>query len=113
MLQAILKLLAPICPYITDKIFRELYDSKKSIHISRFPEPIEGIPDDHPTDLLLNFNTAIWKHKKDQKMSLRAALPHVTAPNPLKPYAEDLKQMHNIEQLSFHAKDNTQISPSK
>jgi valyl-tRNA synthetase len=113
LLQAILKLLAPICPYITDKIHRELYDRKKSIHINLFPEPVEGIPGDHPTDLLISFNAAIWKHKKDHKMSLRAALPSVTAPEALKPYAADLKQMHNIEQLSFHAKDNTQISPSK
>ena len=112
-LHAILKLLAPICPYITDKIHRELYDSKKSIHTYLFPEPAEEIPSDHPTDLLLNFNTDIWKHKKDQKMSLRATLPSVTAPDALEPYAEDLKQMHNIEKLSFHSKDNTKISPPK
>ncbi|MDO8055452.1 MAG: hypothetical protein Q6361_01185, partial [Candidatus Hermodarchaeota archaeon] len=86
---------------------------KKSIHISLFPEPVKEIPGEHPTDLLINFNTDIWKHKKEEKMSLRAALPSVTAPYALKPYAEDLKQMHNIEQLSFHSKDNTEISPHK
>ena len=112
-LQSILKFLAPICPYITEKIHRELYDSTKSIHKHLFPEHIEGITEAHPTELLTRFNATIWKHKKDHKMSLRATLPIVTAPKRLKPYAEDLKQMHNIEQLSFHSKDNTQISPPK
>jgi valyl-tRNA synthetase len=110
-LQSLLKLLAPICPYITDKIHRELYDSKKSIHKYLFPEHIKEISGKHPTDLLTKFNAAIWKHKKDQKMSLRASLQSVKTSKLLKPYAADLKQMHNITQLSFHEKDNTEISP--
>ncbi|MFX1565659.1 MAG: valine--tRNA ligase [Promethearchaeota archaeon] len=112
-LKAILKLLAPICPYITDKIYRELYDTKTSIHKHHFPEPITGITEDHPTELLTQFDADIWKHKKDYKMSLREALPEVTAARLLKPYAEDLKRMHNIQTLKFHAKDNTQIPPPK
>ncbi|MFX1510046.1 MAG: valine--tRNA ligase [Promethearchaeota archaeon] len=112
-LNAILKLLAPICPYITDKIHRELYDPKTSIHKYQFPEPITGVTEDHPTEMLTQFNTDIWKHKKDHKMSLRESLPEVTTANPLKPYGEDLKRMHNIQTLKFHTKDNTKIPPSK
>lgn len=112
-LQAILKLLAPICPFITDKIYRELYNTKTSIHKYLFPEPIDGITNDHPTETLIQFNADIWKHKKDNKMSLREALPTVTASKTLKPYTEDLQRMHHIEALKFHKKDNTQIPPPK
>ncbi len=112
-LKAILKLLAPICPYITDKIHRELYDKKTSIHKLKFPEIFKGISEEHPTEMLTQFNADIWKHKKDQKISLREALPNVTAPKILKPYAEDLQRMHNIQSIKFHSKDNTQIPPAK
>jgi valyl-tRNA synthetase len=112
-LNAILKLLAPICPYITDKIHRELYDKKTSIHKHQFPEPLKGISKEHPTATLTQFNADVWKHKKDHKMSLRDTLTTVTASNLLKPYSEDLKRMHNIQALKFHAKDNTQIPPHR
>jgi valyl-tRNA synthetase len=112
-LKAILKLLAPICPYITDKIHRELYDSQTSIHKHLFPKPIEGITNDHPTESLTQFNATIWKYKKDHKMSLRETVPTVMAPTTLKPYKKDLEHMHNIQVLKFHSKDNTQIPPPK
>jgi len=112
-LNAILKLLAPICPYITEKIYRELYDPKTSIHKQQFPEPFRDITDSHPTEVLTKFNADIWKYKKDNKISLREALPTVIAPKILQPYAEDLKHMHNIQTLKFHTKDNTKIPPPK
>ncbi|MFW9831567.1 MAG: valine--tRNA ligase [Candidatus Thorarchaeota archaeon] len=112
-LQAILKLLAPICPYITDKIHRELYDSKISIHKHQFPELTKDVKGDHPTETLIQFNTEIWKHKKDHQMSLREALPTVKAPKKLKPYSSDLQRMHNIKALKFQTKDNTKIPPPK
>ncbi len=112
-LKAILKLLAPICPYITDKIHRTLYDSETSIHKYHFPEIVTGIEGDHPTETLTQFNSDIWKHKKDHKMSLRESLPIVNAPKILQPYSDDLQHMHNIQSLKFHRKDNTKIPPPK
>lgn len=112
-LQAVLKLLAPICPFITDKIHRTLYDQKISIHKYHFPDIIDGIKAEHPTDMLIQFNTYIWKHKKDHQMSLREPLQTVTAPKPLQPYSSDLKHMHNIQSFKFHTKDKTQIDQPK
>jgi valyl-tRNA synthetase len=112
-LHAILKLLAPICPFITEKIHRTLYDTDTSIHKIGFPEPIDGIEKDHPTDTLLQFNADLWKHKKDHKLSLRAPISTVSATKTLKPYAEDLKLMHNIETIKFTTKGNTKILPPK
>ncbi len=112
-LHSILKLLAPICPYITDKIHRTLYSPDSSIHKQLFPEPIAIIDQDHPTDTLTQFNADVWKYKKDHKMSFREVIPRVTTTKDLQPYANDLKQMHNIEILEFTTKGNTQILPPK
>ena len=112
-LHSILKLLAPICPYITDKIHRTLYSPDSSIHKQLFPEPIAIIDQDHPTDTLTQFNADVWKYKKDHKMSLREVIPRVTTTKDLQPYANDLKRMHNIEILEFTTKGNTQILPPK
>ncbi|MFX0077826.1 MAG: valine--tRNA ligase [Candidatus Hermodarchaeota archaeon] len=112
-LHAILKLLAPICPFITEKIHRTLYDTDTSIHKLCFPESIDGIEKDHPTDTLIQFNADLWKHKKDHKMSLRTPISTVSATKTLKPYAEDLKRMHNIETIKFTTKGNTKILPPK
>jgi len=42
---AILKMYAPILPFITEQIYQELYrneDGAKSIHLSQWPEPVES-----------------------------------------------------------------------
>lgn len=112
-LHAILKLLAPICPFITEKIHRTVYSPETSIHLQTFPEIRDEWTGEHPTELITQFNTEIWKHKKDNQLSLRAPLTTVKAPKELKPYAEDLKRMHNIETLKFSTKSKTQIAPPK
>lgn len=108
-LQTILKLLAPICPFITEKIHSTLYAPDESIHLQLFPEPKRKKQEDHPTSTITQFNTEIWKYKKDNKLSLRASLATVTAPKILKPYANDLQRMHNIKTLKWTSKDKTQI----
>ncbi len=108
-LHSILKLLAPICPFITEKIHRTVYSPSTSIHHDTFPKIAKDWEKDHPTEQLLQFNTTIWKYKKDKDLSLRNSLKLVSAPKILKPYAEDLKLMHRIETLNCTTKDKTQI----
>ncbi|MFX1563842.1 MAG: valine--tRNA ligase [Promethearchaeota archaeon] len=112
-LHNILGLLAPICPFITEKIHRILFEPKTSIHLQPFPEPNPEWKEEHPTTILTQFNNYIWKYKKDNQLSLRDTLPAVTAPKTLKAYAKDLRRMHNIETLKCTSKDKTQISPPK
>jgi valyl-tRNA synthetase len=99
-LETILKLLAPICPFITEAIWVELY-SKESIHIQRFPEEnpqwesdlVKLLPD------FIEFNNAIWQHKKSEGLALSQELPSHTsilAPIKFKPLKQDLEAMHKI-----------------
>jgi valyl-tRNA synthetase len=101
-LQVILKLLAPICPFITDAIWMELY-GKRSIHLQPFPEQ-EGLWESALAKLtpeFIKFNTIIWKYKKAKGIALNERLGTVYAPRELRPLKDDLQAMHRIEELRF------------
>jgi valyl-tRNA synthetase len=101
-LKSILKLLAPVCPFMTEKIWLELY-SKDSIHKQGFPDliPQAGIKHLDFTKPLMDFNSAIWKYKKDKGLSLNSELKEVYAKKELKFFEDDLKAMHSIKSLKF------------
>lgn len=103
-LNAVLKLLAPICPFVTEKIWLELY-SKKSIHQEKFPMLLGYQIENSKTisSKLLSSNSVIWKYKKDKGLSLNSPLKKVWLPKELEPMKEDLKNMHNITELVFGA----------
>ncbi len=95
-LENVLKLLAPICPFITEKIWLEIF-SKESIHKQRFPEQIET--EDTLTEFtekIIEFNSEIWKTKKDMGLSLNAEIEGVEIPKELTIFSEDLVRMHKI-----------------
>jgi len=100
-LEAILKLLAPICPFVTDYIWRRLF-KKTSIHLEMFPDPVKKYDTEY-VDLLekfMEFNSSIWKYKKLHKLSLKSPLDKVVyAPRELEPLFKDLKAMHKIKEL--------------
>lgn len=102
-LEIILKLLAPITPFITDAIWRRLF-SQESIHKQRLPEfnPDWDTEYKRLKDDFMNFNTAIWRYKKENGLALSSEL-NVTifaSPN-LRPFEKDLKAMHKIRELRF------------
>ena len=100
-LKTILKLLAPITPFVTDYIWRSIY-SKESIHIQKFPEADPRlILTEDPTPIIIKTNSAIWKAKKDANISLKQPIEYANLPKELEPFAQDLKQMHNIKQVTF------------
>jgi valyl-tRNA synthetase len=95
-LRIMLKILAPVTPFITEKIWLEIYDGE--VHKESMPELSEekASPLSEVTDQLFEFNSGIWKTKKDQGMSLKAELAGVEIPEALKPFEEDLRLMHNL-----------------
>ncbi|MGQ9719934.1 MAG: valine--tRNA ligase [Candidatus Jordarchaeum sp.] len=100
-LKTILKLLAPITPFITEHIWRNMY-SQESVHLQEFPKPNPKLiePEDK-TPLITKTNSTIWKAKKEAKISLRQPIQYANLPKELQPYASDLKPMHNIQQITF------------
>ena len=108
-LMTVLKLLAPITPFITEKIWLEIY-SNESIHLQSFPERQSQWESDMVNLLqkFIDFNNTIWRYKKSKGIALSQSLPvrRVYAPAELKPLKDDLKAMHRIDDLQFRTPEN-------
>ena len=61
----ILLLVAPICPFITEKLWKTLYSSE-SIHIQKFPKTNDFFKDfEKYTEKIIEFNSLVWNKKKN------------------------------------------------
>ena len=99
-LLAILKLVAPITPFVTEEIYHshfKKYEGKKSIHIESWPSQIkikENKEDDKVWNKLIEVITAVRTAKSKAKKSMRAEI-LLSLPEEdyklLKPVIEDLK----------------------
>ncbi len=93
-LKIVLKLLAPITPFMSDKVYRSIYGGR--IHYEQFPEKPSKAEGDPDTEKLIEFNSMIWKKKKQEGVSLKAEAKGITLPAELEKYKPDLVKMHNI-----------------
>ncbi|MEM5811621.1 MAG: valine--tRNA ligase [Candidatus Aenigmatarchaeota archaeon] len=94
----ILKLLYPVIPATTTHLFKELYGKD----IESFGKIKRKLIDKSLSELtndLLNFNSYVWKLKKEKNISLKDAI-DVKIPEKLKIFEQDLKRMHNIMEKS-------------
>jgi len=94
-LSTILKLLAPITPFITDHLWRTLY-SAESIHKEKQANPEDVEENAEMTDAIVEFNSKVWNEKKNQNLSLKDSFAF-PIPENLEPFKKDLKSMHNLE----------------
>jgi valyl-tRNA synthetase len=92
--QTMLLLLAPIAPHLTDTLWRGLY-GKKSVHVEEFPKPKWKQTYSRYTKELADFNSSMWKIKKERGLSLSSPI-EVTIPENLSLFANDLKAMHKV-----------------
>jgi valyl-tRNA synthetase len=102
-LNTIIKLLAPICPFATEAVWRELY-SNESIHLQPFPKGEKELETDLKTlsTQFMNFNTALWKYKKEKNIALSQEIAAIVyGPEELKIFEADLKAMHKVKELRF------------
>ena len=93
-LSTILKLLAPITPFITEHLWKILY-SKESIHKQKQVEPENIKVESNITKEITEFNSKVWNEKKSQSLSLKDSI-KIEIPTILEPFKKDLKSMHNL-----------------
>ncbi len=93
-LKIMLLLLGPIAPHLTDSIWRKLY-GKKSIHSETFPRTARKEAYRKYTRPLVDFNSEIWKMKKEKGLSLSSPITSVI-PSALRLFEDDLRAMHKI-----------------
>ena len=94
--KTLLLLLAPMIPFITDYIYRQLY-SKTSIHKETFPKKLK-LKEDYSdlTEALIEFNSKVWNIKKSKGLSLKDPI-DIEIPKELEPFSKDLRAMHRIK----------------
>ena len=90
----LLLLLAPITPFIVDKVWTELY-SRKSVHVEQFPKPSWPRQYRRYTEKMLVFNREVWKMKKEKGLALRDPL-EMQVPKTLTSFRADLIRMHSL-----------------
>ena len=92
----ILTTLSPICPFFTHYLSTTLYD-ESSVDVREFPAII-------PSELelleltipLIEFNSNVWKLKKDSGISLNTEIPDISIPDDLEYLSNSLNRMHRI-----------------
>ena len=79
-LLTVLKLMAPIMPYITEAVYKQHFSAKEkcdSIHISKWPEPDVKLIDEEIErigDLVIEIIANVRKQKSEKKLSLKTEL---------------------------------------
>jgi len=101
-LDTMLKLLAPIVPFITFKLYRELRG--KDIHFEQFPEPAKGIKKPAFTAKeLMELNSEIWNCKKEKGKRLNEGIDSFKVQEKFKPLEATLKSAHRIGKIEWKA----------
>lgn len=98
-LDNILKLLAPVIPMLTYKIYKDL--KKKDIHFESFPTESKKYKTLFSTKDIEELNKQIWKAKKDKGLSLRDEIKSLTVPKKLKSIEKDIVKTHNAKEIKF------------
>jgi len=94
----LLSILSPVCPFFTHHLSTTLYE-KSSVDIDVFPEsPISDTKSwTDLTESLVDFNSVVWKAKKDAGVSLAAPISGHNVPDSLKDIENALVSMHKLE----------------
>jgi len=98
-LELILKLLAPIIPFVTYKLYLEL--TGEDVHHSAFPKPEWKYKVGFTGEELEELNSAVWRAKKEAGLSLRACIKELILPEKFKGIERDLACMHNVEKITY------------
>jgi len=106
-LETMLKLLAPVLPFVTQKLYEEL--SGKNVHLEKFPKAVKGKKIGFKAEELMELNSSIWKAKKDNGKGLRDELTELVLEKKFAGIKKDLAEMHNAKKVSIGAKSEARI----
>jgi len=91
----------PICPFFTHYLSMTIY-GQSSTDVRKFPRIHPSIVGNAHTELrsltdhIINFNSMIWKLKKDNGQSLKSTISGIVVPEELVRFQETFQVMHNI-----------------
>ena len=98
-LDRILRLVSPIIPVISFKIYNDLYE--KDIHSLPFPEVEQEFTSPFLSQELIDLDSLIWKAKKDSSLSLKAEVKELQMPEKFRPIEKDIISAHSVINLKY------------
>lgn len=108
---SVLKLLAPILPYVTEAIYQSYFASKdgyKSIHVSTWPSlDMKDDVAEKAGDIAVDIISTIRKHKSENKLSLKAEVKKLVVKcsdeekKLIEMVIDDLKATAKVQELAF------------
>lgn len=98
-LETILKLLAPVTPFITSHIYKEF--SGKDVHAEMFPVVMADYKTAVTKDDIVELNSTVWKKKKDAGLSLKSEFAVLTLPEKFRPLEKDIRAAHRPRQVRY------------
>ncbi len=92
----VLTSLSPICPFFTHYLSTTLY-AKSSVDVREFPDIIASKSELlNLTNHVIDFNSEVWKIKKDNGISLNTEISDIKIPEELVILSDSLIRMHRI-----------------
>ena len=98
-LDILLKILAPVLPMITYKIYLELRN--KDIHFEEFPKAGKKEKILFDTKDIIELNSKIWKYKKEKGLSLKDNLNLLEIDKSFRNIDRDITATHHVNELVF------------
>ena len=105
-LLAILKLMAPITPYITEELYQNYYkkyENQKSIHVSEWPDSFSARNDiEEIGNIAVSITSAVRQYKNKNKLSLKEPLKSliIDTEENISEIIEDLKAVTRAESIT-------------
>lgn len=101
-LNNIIRLLAPIAPFVTEQIYQNLPHDKKSVHLESYPST-KGLEKKYSNvfDELMQANSLIWNYKKAKSLSLASPISELCLPGTLKIFEKEIITMHKVKAISY------------
>lgn len=93
-LSTILKLLAPITPFITEYLWNNLYSTESIHNQSQVKQEMQEDLTTY-TKEIIEFNSKVWNEKKSKNLSLKDTI-SISVPENLALFKKDLQAMHNL-----------------
>ncbi len=93
-----LKLLAPVVPFVTEVLYKEIY--KADVH-NEFPKHMILEEPRIKTGDIMELDNKIWKTKKDNGLSLKSEIKELTVPEKFSCIEKDIAATHNVLKIKY------------
>ena len=97
--ETVLKLLAPIVPFITEHVYREF--GGRSVHEESFPAALAEYSTEITEQDIAELNSAVWKAKKSSGLSLKSEIRSLTLPHKFRPLEKDVQAAHKCGEIKY------------